>query len=250
MPDSQVPVVLITGAAQRLGAAMARYFHQREYRVAIHYRQSAAAAMALEQELCGLRPNSALALQAELGEPEALQAMSQQLLEHWGQLDVLINNASSFFPTPVGAVDSEQWDNLFDSNLKGPFFLSQACLPALRNSGGCIINIVDIYGQRPLAEHPVYCAAKAGLAMLTQSLALELSPSVRVNGIAPGAILWPADDSGFSPQAKQALLKKIPQGRLGEDQDIARTAWFLANDAPYINGQVLAVDGGRSVAMD
>lgn len=240
-------VVLVTGAAHRLGAATARYFHQRGFQVALHYRSSAEAARNLAAELCRQRPDSALALPAALGETDALAAMAQQTLDCWGRLDVLINNASGFYPTPLGQVDEVQWNDLMDSNLKGPFFLSQACLPALRLSRGCIINMVDIHAQRPLAGHSVYCIAKAGLAMLTTSLAREASPEVRVNGISPGAILWPDPNAASETPDKQQILAKIPLARCGEPADIARTAWFLATDAPYINGQIIAVDGGRSV---
>ena len=240
-------VALITGAAQRLGAATARHFHQRGFRVAIHYNSSGDAARALAAELCQQRSDSAIALAAALGDSSALEALAQQLLDHWGRLDVLINNASQFYPTPLGQVDEAQWNGLIDSNLKGPFFLSQACLPALRRTRGCIINLVDIHAQRPLAGHSVYCVAKAGLAMLTQSLAREASPEVRVNGISPGAILWPEGEAEPGPGDKQDMLARIPLGRCGEPLDIARTAWFLATEAPYISGQIIAVDGGRSV---
>jgi pteridine reductase len=240
-------VVLITGAAHRVGASVARHFHRQGFRVAIHYHQSRSAADALVAELCRLRDDSAIGLAAALGDIAAIESMVEQLVARWGRLDVLINNASSFYPTPLGQVDEGQWQDLINSNLKGPFFLSQSCLPALRASHGCIINMVDIHARRPLLNHPVYCIAKAGLAMLTESLALEASPTVRVNGIAPGAILWPAGDAAISAQDKQSILEKIPQGRRGEAADIARTAWFLATQAPYITGQIIAVDGGRSI---
>jgi pteridine reductase len=240
-------VALITGAAHRLGAATARYFHQRGFRVAIHYNSSGDAARALVAELCQQRGGSALALGADLGDSAALAPLAQQLLKHWGRLDVLINNASQFYPTPLGQVDEAQWNALIDSNLKGPFFLSQACLPALRTTRGCIINLVDIHAQRPLAGHSVYCVAKAGLAMLTQSLAREASSEVRVNGISPGAILWPEGEATPTAGDKEDILARIPLGRCGEPGDIARTAWFLASEAPYISGQIIAVDGGRSV---
>jgi pteridine reductase len=240
-------VVLITGAAQRVGAAMARHFHQQGFRVAIHYRESRSAADALVAELCRLRDGSAIGLAASLGDIATLEPMVEQLLARWGRLDVLINNASSFYPTPLGQVDEGQWQDLMNSNLKGPFFLSQACLPALRANHGCIINMVDIHADRPLLNHPVYCIAKAGLAMLTASLAREASPAVRVNGISPGAILWPAGGTEIPAQDKQSILDKVPLGRRGEAADIARTAWFLATQAPYITGQIIAVDGGRSV---
>jgi pteridine reductase len=246
MPVEPPRVALLTGAAHRLGAATARHFHRRGFRVAIHYHRSEEAARALAAELCQQRADSALALRAALGDVTALEAMARDLLDHWGRLDVLVNNASGFYPTPLGTVDEPQWNDLMDSNLKGPFFLSQACLPALRENGGCIINMVDIHGQRPLAGHSVYCIAKAGLAMLTESLAREAAPEVRVNGIAPGAILWPQATATNGEPDKQEILGKVPLGRCGEPADIARTAWFLATEAPYISGQIIAVDGGRS----
>ena len=233
MDTKSQAVILITGAAHRVGAAMARYFHGKGFRVAIHYRESRSAADALAAELCQLRADSAITVAASLGDIAALEQMVAQLLDHWGQLDVLINNASSFYPTPLGQVDEVQWHDLMDSNLKGPFFLS---------------HMVDIHAQRPLANHPVYCIAKAGLAMLTESLARDSGPEVRVNGIAPGAILWPGGDMQKPQQDKQDIVDKIPLARTGEPLDLARTAWFLATQSPYINGQIIAVDGGRSIS--
>jgi pteridine reductase len=248
MSIDSAATVLITGAAQRVGATMARYFHSRGFRVAIHYHTSRDAAQALAAELCRARPDSAIALTAALGDIAALEAMVQHLLAHWGRLDVLINNASGFYPTPLGEVSESQWQDLMDSNLKGPFFLAQACLQALRASRGCIVNLVDIHADRPLPRHSVYCIAKAGLAMLTQSLARECGPAVRVNSISPGAILWPTGAAALAAASKQAILDKIPLARSGEPEDLARTAWFLATQAPYITGQNIAVDGGRSIA--
>lgn len=243
-------VVLITGAAHRVGAAMADYFHQRGWRVAIHYHQSEAAARSLVDNLNARRPGSATAFQAAMGDIPALDALPESLLDRWGRLDALVNNASSFYPTPLGKVDEAQWEDLLNSNLKGPFFLSQACLPALQKTRGCIINLVDIHAERPLANHSAYCIAKAGLAMMTRSLARDASPSVRVNGIAPGAVMWPTGEASLSEESKQKILKKIPLGQTGAAEDIARTAWFLATQAPYITGQIIAVDGGRSVVSD
>ena len=245
-PAAPEPVVLITGAARRLGAAMARHFHSQGYRVAIHYRHSRGEAAALAAELCAARPHSAVALPADLADLAALTALPALVQAAFGRLDVLINNASSFFPTPLGQVDERQWDALVDSNLKGPFFLSQACLPPLRACGGSIINLIDIHAERPLRDHTVYCLAKAGLAMIPRALALEASPEVRANGIAPGAMLWP-ESAPQSPE-QAAILARIPQGRCGQPLDIAQTAWFLATQAPYVTGQIIAVDGGRSTA--
>lgn len=250
MTDSPAKVVLITGSAQRVGAAMARYFHQRGFNVVVHYRRSEVAAVQLVTELCKQRAASAICFQAGLEGVSSVEDLAAEALAAWGRLDVLINNASSFFPTPLGAIDEKQWNELIDSNLKGPFFLSQACLPALRETGGCIINLLDIHAQRPLAQHTVYCAAKAGLAMLTQAMASEAAPEVRVNGIAPGAILWPEGEASLKEGAKQSILSGIPLGTLGTTDDLAATAWFLATTAPYITGQILGVDGGRSLTGD
>ena len=244
----EAPVLLITGAAQRVGACVASHFHERGYRVAIHYRQSREQAEQLAAALCEQRPDSAIALGADLQDIGALQALPGQVLEAFGRLDTLVNNASSFYPTPFGSVDESDWNALLDSNLKGPFFLSQACLPALTQYQGSVINLVDIYAERPLKEHPVYCVAKAGLVMLTKTLALDASPKVRANAIAPGAILWPGEGSAqLSEEDKQALLSRVPLGTRGGPSDLAQTAWFLAQEAPYMTGQILSLDGGRSV---
>ncbi len=242
------PVALITGGAQRIGAAVARRLHEAGYRVLIHYRRSADSARALCSELNARRPDSARALCAEMSDVTAVQALADQALAQWQRLDLLLNNASSFYPTPIGGATEADWEALLGSNLKGPFFLSQALAPALTERGGSIINMVDIYAQRPLREHTVYCAAKAGLAMLTQSLARELAPAVRVNGIAPGAILWPEQEGDFSAQERDNILERVPLQRIGGPEDIARTVLFLA-DSPYITGQIIAVDGGRSLSI-
>jgi pteridine reductase len=238
-------VVLITGGAQRIGAEVARTLHAAGANLFIHYRTSAAAAIALADSFNQMRPHSAAMHAAQLsadGAPEKLVAAA--LLE-FGRLDVLINNASSFYPTPVGQITSMQWDDLMGSNMKAPLFLSQAAAPSLKARHGLIINMVDIHALRPLKRHPVYCAAKAGLVMLTKSLARELGPEIRVNGIAPGPVLWPAGDMDES--VKREILDKTALKRAGSPQDIARTALFLAADAPYITGQIIAVDGGRSI---
>ena len=237
--------VLVTGGAKRLGAAIARELHSAGASVVVHYRNSAAEAEALVGELCRLRAGSALALGADLGDLERLPWLVDSALERYGRLDVLVNNASSFYPTPVGSITPEQWDELMGSNLKAPLFLSQAAAPALRAAAGCIINMVDIHGQRPLRNHPVYCAAKAGLIMLTRSLARELAPEVRVNGIAPGPVLWPT--GGMDEPLQREIIGKTALKRPGSPRDVARTALFLASDAPYVTGQVIAVDGGRSI---
>ena len=238
-------VVLITGAAKRIGAALARGFHAQGARVAIHYHRSAEPAESLRDEFNRTRANSAISIPADLLNSEKLSGIVDQVVAAFGQLDVLINNASTFYPTPLGSITLHQWDDLIGTNLKAPLFLSQAAAPHLRNANGLIINIVDIHAQRPLPEHPVYVTAKAGLAMLTRSLARELGPEVRVNGIAPGPILWP--DRGLDEGVKQEIISKTLLKRTGNPDDIVRSALFFAKDATYVTGQILAVDGGRSV---
>lgn len=240
-------VALITGAARRIGAEICQHLHQAGFRVALHYNSSAADAQQLCDELNRIRPNSAIALRADLCKLQELQQLARAASEAWGRVDVLINNASSFFPTPVGEITEQDWDNLFGTNVKAPLFLSQALAEELRIRRGCIINLADIHAERPLAAHPVYCAAKAGTIMLTKSLAKELAPHVRVNAIAPGAILWPEQDGELSEDDKQKILRKIALKRIGSPTDIARTIRFLITEAPYITGQIIAVDGGRNL---
>ncbi|MEH6549160.1 MAG: pteridine reductase [Pseudomonadales bacterium] len=248
--DSSAKVILITGAAKRVGAAIARLFHQNGYSVAIHFLQSGDDAEILADEFNQQRNGSAAVFSGDLAQAQAMQSLAEDVVLHFGRLDVLVNNASRFFPTPVGAVSEEEWDSLLGSNLKGPFFLSQACTPALTASSGAIINMVDIYAQTPLKDHPLYCSAKAGLAMLTKNLARDLAPNIRVNGIAPGAILWPNGDSPeLNEDQKSKILGNIPMQRLGSPEDIAQTALFLADRAPYITGHIITVDGGRSVSL-
>jgi pteridine reductase len=238
-------VVLITGGARRVGAQIARTLHAAGANLFIHYRTSTASAIALADEFNALRPHSAAIHAAHLlseGAPEMLIAAA---LQEFGRLDVLVNNASSFYPTPVGEITQPQWDDLIGSNLKAPLFLSQAATPALREQQGLIINMIDIHALRPLKAHPVYSIAKAGLAMLTRSLARELGPHIRVNGIAPGPVLWPEGD--MEGGLKEEIIAKTALKRHGTPQDVARTALFLAQDAPYITGQIIAVDGGRSI---
>jgi pteridine reductase len=238
--------VLITGGARRVGAALARELHGAGANVVVHYRRSADDAEKLAGELNAARLRSAAIVQAELLEVERLPSLVEFAVRSFGGLDVLINNASSFYPTKIGEITPRAWDDLLGTNLKVPTFLSQAAAPALRKSRGLILNIVDIHALRPLREHTVYCTAKAGLHMLTRSLAKELGPEVRVNGIAPGPILWPEGQEDSSKQAK--IIERTILKRMGTPADIARTALFFAAYAPYITGQVLAVDGGRSVA--
>ena len=236
---------LVTGAAKRIGAVIAETLHEAGANVVVHYFRSAADAESLVAKLNAQRPASAFAVGADIRDTGALLTMAEQVLSRTGRLDVLVNNASSFYPTPIGSITEEQWHDLIDSNLKAPLFLSQAVLPALRSARGVIVNIVDVHAQRPLRDHAVYGAAKAGLAMLTRSLAKDLGPDVRVNGVSPGAILWP--DDGMSEKLRAAILKQTALKRAGEPEDIASAVLFLVRDAPYVTGQIIAVDGGRSV---
>ncbi|TAM44860.1 MAG: pteridine reductase [Gammaproteobacteria bacterium] len=250
MPDNPLEgkVALITGGAHRLGAAIARGFHAQGMRLVIHYLSSEARARALQQELHAARPDSVMLVRGDLNHSEKLlKNLVFETVESFGRLDVLVNNAARFYPTPVGEVSEEQWNDIVGTNLKAPFFLSQIAAPHLRKTGGCILNIADIYGDRPLGKHPIYSIAKAGLIMLTKSLARELGPEVRVNAIAPGAILWP--ETGLDDMSKQRVVSRTPLKRSGDPEDIARTALFLVRDAGFITGQVLGVDGGRGVVV-
>ncbi|RPI14251.1 MAG: pteridine reductase [Lysobacterales bacterium] len=237
--------VLVTGGAKRLGAAIGRRLHAAGADVVVHYHRSAGPAQALAAELEGVRPGSALAITADLRDVEQLPSLVEAALGRYRRLDVLVNNASTFYPTPVGTITAAQFDDLVGTNLRAPLFLSQAAAPALRRTSGLILNMVDVHALRPLREHPAYCAAKAGLAMLTRSLARELGPEIRVNGIAPGPVLWPERD--LDPQLKREIVAKTALERVGSPEDIARTAYFFAAEAPYVTGQILAVDGGRSL---
>lgn len=240
------PVALITGAARRIGAEISHTLHDAGYRVVLHYHTSSAEVTQLAQALNEKRKDSALCLQADLSQISQVKQLAQQALARWQRMDLLVNNASCFYPTPLHTAKESQWDELMASNLKAPFFLAQALADALRKSHGCIINIADIHGRRPLANHSIYAIAKAGNTMLTKSLALELAPGVRVNGIAPGAMLWPEDSEGRE-LANPAALKNIPLQSLGGARNIARAVIFLAAPDSYITGHILTVDGGRSL---
>lgn len=244
-PSLKGKVALVTGAARRIGAAISRCLHQDGCSVAIHYRGSADDAIALCAELNAQRPDSALAVQADLAEIERLPDLVATVSAWHGRLDILINNASSFYPTKPGEITTAHWDDLVGSNLKAPLFLSQAALADLRKARGVIINMIDIHAQRPLRNHSVYGAAKAGLAMLTRSFAKDLAPEIRVNGVAPGAILWP--EAGLAEQTKETILRQVPAGRPGSADDIAGCVLYLVRDANYVTGQIIAVDGGRSI---
>lgn len=245
---SEARVALVTGAAQRIGAAIARELHAAGCNVLLHCRSSRAEADALAAELNAVRHDSAAVLQADLSQLPQVEQLAAAAIAHWGHIDLLVNNASGFFPTPVGTVNEPEWDSLFASNLKGPFFLSQALVPALRERRGAIVNIVDVYAELPLAQHAVYTMAKAGVAMMTRALAQELGPDVRVNGVAPGAILWPAEENPELGGAKaEALLAQTALKRIGDPADIARAVRYLGLEAGYVTGQILAVDGGRTL---
>lgn len=241
-------VVLITGAARRVGAEIARSLHGLGATVALHYRSSGEEAQRLARTLNDLRSGSAAVFQADLRAPGAPHGLMAAVLAAYGRLDGLVNNASSFFPTPVGQISELDWDDLLGSNLKAPLFLTQAAAPALAERGGAVVNIVDIHAERPLAGYPVYCAAKAGLVGLTRALAVELAPRVRVNGVSPGAIAWP-EDGQFSPADRLAIERHALLRRIGSPADVAGAVAFLLFQAPYVTGQILAVDGGRSAHL-
>ncbi len=238
--------VLITGGARRVGAAVARTLHGAGANLLVHYRNSARDAEALAAEMNAARPKSAALFQADLLQLDKLPALVEFAIQSFGSLDVLINNASTFYPTRIGEITPRAFDDLVGTNLKVPLFLAQAAAPALRKSSGLIINIVDIHAMRPLRDYTVYCSAKAGLHMVTRSLAKELGPEIRVNGISPGPVLWP--EQGGDEAARRKIIQRTILQRMGTPEDIARTALFFAVSAPFITGQVLAVDGGRSVA--
>jgi pteridine reductase len=240
-------VVLVTGGARRVGATIARRLHAAGASVLVHYRDSEADAVKLVGELNAARQKSAASVKAELLAPIAPRALVSAALDSFGALDVLVNNASSFFPVPVGEIEASHWEALVGSNLRAPLFICQEAAPELARRSGVIVNIVDIHAERPLKGYPLYSIAKAGLAALTRSLAVELAPKVRVNGVAPGAIAWP-EDGQFDPAERERVVATTPLGRVGSPQDIAHAVHFLAC-ASFVTGQVLAVDGGRSIFL-
>lgn len=257
MPESshnQPQVALVTGAAKRIGAEIARQVHAAGFNVIVHYNHSTNAAQQLTDELNNVRAGSAISLTANLNDHTQVMDLAQRSMAQWQGINLLINNASSFYPTPIGNATLDDWDNLINTNLKAPFFLAQALAPGLTQNHGSIINIADIYAQRPLKNHSIYSIAKAGNVMLTKSLAQELAPKVRVNGIAPGAILWPEQhhekmEDPHNDRNTEKKLAQIPLQQLGQVQDIARTVLFLAKEAPYITGHIITVDGGRSITI-
>jgi pteridine reductase len=243
----QGKTALVTGGARRVGAAIARRLHGAGANVLLHYRDSATDADQLAAELNAQREKSAATVKAELLAPIAPKALVAAALERFGSLDVLVNNASSFFPTALGAIEASHWEELIGSNLRAPLFISQEAAPQLAKREGSIVNIVDIHAERPLKGYAVYSIAKAGLAALTRSLAIELAPRVRVNGVAPGAIAWP-EDGQFAPEERERIVRTTPLARTGTPEDIAQAVHFLAA-APYVTGQIVAVDGGRSIFL-
>ena len=249
MPENQLltgKTALITGAANRIGAQIARTLHQNGANLIIHHRDSGGSsgscARDLETELNDSRADTAVCYQAELSNIKSIESLAQNSIRAFGGLDILVNNASSFYPTPLGTITEQNWDDLTGSNLKAPLFLSQACRPALKEANGCIVNLLDIYATSPLKNHSLYSSAKAANQMLVKSLALDMAPEVRVNGIAPGAILWP--QANTSEERQQAVLNKIPLQKIGNPDNITQAVLFLINN-DYITGEVITIDGGR-----
>jgi pteridine reductase len=240
--------ILVTGAAKRVGAAIARRLHRAGASLTLHYNASEREAHALQSELNLQRAQSVMLVQADLLDTAGVAEIVKTCVDHFGSLDALVNNASAFYPTPVGKISAADWDKLIGANLKAPLFLIQAAAPHLKKSAGCIVNITDIHAERPLKNYVVYSIAKAGLAGLTRSLARELAPEVRVNGVAPGPIAWPEDGS-FDEVTRQRVISHTLLRRMGEPDDIARAVYYLIAEAPYVTGQIIAVDGGRSVSM-
>ena len=243
----QGKVVLVTGGAKRVGAAICRRLHAAGASVVLHYRSSAQEALAVQAGLQAVRPGSVLGVQADLLDPDAIPRLVHDAVQHFGRLDALVNNASSFFATPLGEIDERCWNDLMGTNLKAPLLLAQAAAAELRRSHGAIVNIVDIHAERPMHGHLLYSVAKAGLTALTRALAQEMAPQVRVNAIAPGVIMWPESTGWLDDEQRRKIIAHTLLKREGEPDDVARTVQFLLNDAPYITGQVIAVDGGRSI---
>jgi pteridine reductase len=245
----QDKIILITGGTRRIGEAICRKLHSEGMSLMIHYRSSEKEAQALQTKLNQIRPGSVALIQADLLDTAQLPILVNETLKHFGRIDSLINNASNFYASPIGKITEKSWDDLIGCNLKAPLFLSQAAAPHLKKQHGCIINIIDIHSEWPLKKYTVYSSAKGGLATLTKSLALELAPEVRVNGISPGPILWPENGEWSDPISRQRIINKTLLKRAGDPNDIAKAVFFLVSDAPYITGQILAVDGGRSINL-
>lgn len=242
-------VILVTGGARRVGAAICRLLHRKGAQLVVHYRDSLLEAQRLQQELEQQRSDSVMLLQGDLLNIASIPTLVEQIYSHFGRLDALVNNASSFFPTLMGSYTERDWDDLIGSNLKAPLFLSQAAAPYLKKNQGSIINIVDIHADYPLRRYVIYNSAKGGLAALTRSLAVELAPEIRVNGVAPGPILWPETEEWQDDAMRAHIIDRTLLKRMGEPEDIARTVSFLIQNAPFITGQIIAVDGGRSINL-
>lgn len=245
--EISAPTTLITGGAKRIGKQIARTLHADGHNIMVHYRSSANAASTLVDELNQQRENSAAMVEGDLLDVSCIPDVVETTVATFGRLNNLVNNASTFYPTPIELVNDEYWNDLIGSNLKAPAFMLKSAAKHLRESQGCVINIIDIHARYPLSNHPIYCSAKAGLEMLTKSLAKDLAPDVRVNGVSPGAILWP--ENGNSEYTQATLVEQIPLKRMGDPNDIAKTVAFLIDQGTYITGQIIAVDGGRSISM-
>ena len=249
MPEHKA--VLVTGSAKRIGACIATTFHEKQFNVIIHANNSTRAANELVNKLNSRRANSAVSIFADLNKQEAIEALADQSINAFGNLNVLVNNASSFYPTDFNSASQEEWDELFNSNVRAAYFLNQKVAQEIRNHSGAIVNIIDIHADKPLADYSIYSMAKAALKNMTKSLAKELAPTIRVNGVSPGAILWPSipnqDNDPAVEEIRRKILQGIPLNRLGSPQDIADMTYFLATEACYMTGQVVKVDGGRSL---
>ncbi len=245
MKDLDGKVALVTGAAKRVGAVLVRALHRAGADVVVHYRGAGNEAEGLRDELETARAGSVMLVRADLRDPQAPASLVAEAVDRWGRLDVVVNNASTFYPTKIGEVTDESWDDLLDINLRAPFFLVQAAAPHLSVTEGSVVNLVDIYADRPLQGFSVYNIAKAGLVMMTRSLARELGPRVRVNAVAPGPILWP--EEGSTEKTQRMIINRTALKRQGHPDDLAAAMLYFVRDAPYVTGQVLAVDGGRSL---
>lgn len=250
MSDSTRPVALVTGASKRIGAAIARTLHREGYTLALHYSRSETEVLQLANDLNQISSGSAAIFRADLCNLSSIKQMSDKLVGQWGRVDAVVNNASTFYPTPLENTSEEEWDDLLNSNLKGPYFLVKYLANSLRQRRGSVVNITDINARYPLKDYPVYCIAKAGKVMLTRTLARELAPDVNVNAVAPGSILWPEGKAEMTDQAKARTLNKIPLQRVGTPEDIAGLVSFLVKTPGYITGQVIAVDGGLNMQGD
>ena len=245
----QDKIILITGGTRRIGETICRKLHSEGMNLMVHYRSSEREAQVLQTELNQIRSGSVALIQADLLELAQLPTLVNKTINHFGRIDSLINNASSFYSSPIGKITEKSWNELIGCNLKAPLFLSQAAAPHLKKQHGCIINIIDIHSEWPLNKYIVYSVAKGGLTTLTRSLALELAPEVRVNGVSPGPILWPENGEWSDQETRQHIINRTLLKRIGKPNDIAKAVFFLISDAPYITGQILAVDGGRSINL-